>query len=431
MVMNDVEDNAKNFIENNNIFLNTGDSFFKWVAPPIQGEITYGIPNVKVNIEKTKGAGAIMHPNQIMYQCQYSFDEVGRRSTSKIGESKIEVALFFGDAIVFGEGVNDYETIATYYERLNPKCRSYNYGFSGHGPTHMLRQVSSLNFKNQFKNKKGVVYYILRDDAVKSTVGQVPWAQGTPKYTYNSYGNLEYSGTYNQSDCVHEKIYLPSQFSEQDHTLTADIFKEIQKNVIKTSIDLKVFVVILPLTFSFRKICKLFRDRSIKYKNFFYTDLDYLTEQTARFIDGAHTPQSNYIIARKLTEPYKENLELEETELNSTVEEKQYKDILRRNIFMLPSTSELPPDDAGVLIAQILKNYKHVNKISNKELELLSKKWFVEKIKLIKDLQLLSSNTSRLELLTKYEYFKDDALLLSLFIKEYIDSRYLLTVNIP
>ena len=98
---------------------------------------------------------------------------------------------------------------------------------------------------------------------------------------------------------------------------------------------------------------------------------------------------------------------------------------------MLPSTSELPPDDAGVLIAQILKNYKHVNKISNKELELLSKKWFVEKIKLIKDLQLLSSNTSRLELLTKYEYFKDDALLLSLFIKEYIDSRYLLTVNIP
>ena len=431
MVITQVEESTKDFIENNNIFLDVGDPFNTWIAPPIQGEVTYGIPDTKVNIKKVKGASTIMHPNQTIYECSYSFDSIGRRTTQHTESAKTKVALFFGDAMTFGEGVNDCETVASYYENLNSQTTSHNYGFLGHGPTHMLRQITSQKFKDQFKYTKGTIFYILRDDAIKSTAGQVPWAEGTPKYTIASNGTLEYSGVYKQTDCVHEKIYLPSQFTEKDRTLTVKVFEEAKNSLTQLSKDLELLVVIIPLTFSSHNLIKLLRKSNINYENYYYTDLEYLTDTTARYIDGIHTPQSNYVIAKKLTQlPSKpsESSEIEFRKLE-TIEELKY--LLRRYTFMLPCMVDFPIDDVGVIIAQLTKRFRILDENEDTEVMELAREWHAEKIKLIRDLQLPEKETSQSEIHSKCIYFSEDRILFNLFVKEYVDSRYLLTIDIP
>ena len=431
MVITQVEESTKDFIENNNIFLDVGDPFTKWIAPPIQGEVTYGIPGIEANIKKVKGANTIMHPNQTIYECSYSFDSIGRRTTQSIEGNKTEVALFFGDAMTFGEGVNDCETVASYYERLNNQTTSYNYGFLGHGPTHMLRQITSQKFKDQFKDTKGTVFYILRDDAIKSTAGQVPWAEGTPKYTVTSKNTLEYNGTYKQTDCIHEKIYLPSQFTEKDRALTVKVFEEAKNSLTGVSKDLELIVVIIPLTFSSHNLTKLLIKSNINYENYYYTDLEYLTDTTARYIDGIHTPQSNYIIAKKLTQLPSTTSGSSEIEFRKleTIEELKY--LLRRYTFMLPCMVDFPIDDVGVIIAQLTKKFRILDKSEDTEIMELAKKWHAEKIKLIKDLQLPEKETSQSEVYSKCTYFSEDPILLNLFVREYVDSRYLLVISIP
>ena len=65
---------------------------------------------------------------------------------------KNKVGIFFGDSMCFGEGLNDNETIPYYFEKSNIDYRSINYGFMGHGPSHMLYTINTPKFKKEFKD---------------------------------------------------------------------------------------------------------------------------------------------------------------------------------------------------------------------------------------------------------------------------------------
>ena len=79
--MQSIDQEAREFILKNNIFLYTGDDFSKYIKPGIKGINTWGIPNTEANIEKTKGSNSLTYPDKLVYKAKYTFDGYGRRNT--------------------------------------------------------------------------------------------------------------------------------------------------------------------------------------------------------------------------------------------------------------------------------------------------------------------------------------------------------------
>ena len=155
----EAEYKSKNFILNNNKFIETGDSFKKYTIA-FEGLNTFGIPNASVNIRKEKTPDSLMKPSSLVFEAKYTFDNQGRRNTSLVKGKKDKVALFFGDAHCFGEGLNDNETLPYYFSLSNNKYNCTNYGFLGHGPNHMLYRVQLPEFQKQYSNKEGKIFFV-------------------------------------------------------------------------------------------------------------------------------------------------------------------------------------------------------------------------------------------------------------------------------
>lgn len=384
--INKLDLDTKEFIETNNVFIDVGDAPNTWIARKIPGTVSYGIPNTNPHIKKVKGKDTILNPNKTLYDCTYSFDDLGRRTTiSSDSLIKDKVALFFGDAMAFGEGVNDNETLPSLFEKNNIEYRGYNYGFLGYGPSHMLLEISSDRFKQEFKGKKGKVFFVYRDDAIKVSVGKVPWLEGSPKYTYKE-DKLTHSGEYSLADYDEEAIYLPSEFTNEDYKLTLKIFLECRRILREISPNLELNIITLPLSFTVQKMVKDLRDNGIICYNYYHVDLEYRTGKTARFLDGIHTPESNKVLIDKLTSDMR-NGTFEDT-LIPTGEIYSLDDLkaeLRIHCFMLPCMVDFPVDDAGVIIAQLLKRYTGNESYSRTELLKDAEQWHNMKIFLVEN----------------------------------------------
>ena len=348
-ILKEAEKQTKNFIINNNKFVETGDSFDKYTTA-YEGLNTFGIPNVSVNIRKEKTSDSLTHPNSLVFEAKYTFDSKGRRNTKLSKGKKDKVALFFGDAHCFGEGLNDDETLPYYFSLTNKKYKSINYGFLGHGPNHMLYRVKLPEFKKQYKDKEGKVFFIYRDDAVKISVGKVPWSVGHPKYS----NKLIYQGPFTKPG---EELYLPSSFTKKDYNFTTNLFCEINKSIKTISDKLDFYVVIIPLSFSNYYIEPLLEKNNLNVINLFSIDLHKIIPNNARFLDGVHTKQANEIICSYINQylsgkrmaksfKYTKYKNLKEIKKRLTIEAKYMSNMV-----------EFPYDDAGVIISNVLKNY--------------------------------------------------------------------------
>ena len=345
----EAENKSKNFILSNNKFIETGDSFDKYTIA-FEGLNTFGRPNASVNIRKEKTADSLMYPNSLVFEAKYTFDNKGRRNTKLYKGKKDKVALFFGDAHCFGEGLNDDETLPYYFSLSNKKYKSINYGFLGHGPNHMLYRVRLPEFKKQYKNKQGKIFFIYRDDAVKISVGRVPWSMGHPKFN----DKLEYDGPFTVSG---DEMYLPSSFTEKDYNFTAKLFKEINKTIKSISNELEFHIVIIPLSFSNYYIEPLLKKNNLDVINLYTLDLEKLTNIKSRFLDGVHTRYSNEIICHHINEYLKGKntiKSLSHTEYRNLSEVKKRLTIEAK---YMPSMADFPYDDAGVIISNVLKHY--------------------------------------------------------------------------
>tara|TARA_R100000734_G_C3310484_1_gene101257 strand:- start:7 stop:1131 length:1125 start_codon:yes stop_codon:yes gene_type:complete len=345
----EAEYKSKNFILNNNKFIETGDSFKKYTIA-FEGLNTFGIPNASVNIRKEKTPDSLMKPSSLVFEAKYTFDNQGRRNTSLVKGKKDKVALFFGDAHCFGEGLNDNETLPYYFSLSNNKYNCTNYGFLGHGPNHMLYRVQLPEFQKQYNNKEGKIFFIYRDDAVKISVGKVPWSKGHPKYN----NEINYEGPFTSTG---EEMYLPSSFTDEDYNFTLKLFLEINKTVKSISKKLDFYIVIIPLSFSNYYIEPLLEKNNLNVINLYTVDLEKITKGKARFLDGVHTKYSNEIICSYINQflsGKKMVKSLQHTEYKNL---KDIKDRLTIEANYMPSMTDFPYDDAGVIISNVLKNY--------------------------------------------------------------------------
>lgn len=73
---------------------------------------------------------------ETVYDVTYNIDErYGRKTSSSVRTVSAQKDLyFFGGSFVFGEGVEDDETLPSIVARAAPDWRVTNFGFPGHGP---------------------------------------------------------------------------------------------------------------------------------------------------------------------------------------------------------------------------------------------------------------------------------------------------------
>lgn len=362
-MVNSLNEEVKDFISQNNIFEEEGDNFSTF-HPKLK---SWGIPNFTAKTKKFK-TNSLRYAHHKVYACTYNFDSEGRRKTFTNSETD-SVGLIFGDSIAFGTGVPDDYTLASYFAKHNPNTQYYNYGFPGHGPAHMLLHVLDDNFKEEFKNKKGTLYYILRDDAIKVSNGKVDWCEDYPKVISG-----EYVGSFSKEEIPAQSDYLASEFTTEDYTNTVAIFESIKNELKNISKDLELQIIILPSSFCNFELIPFLQDKNIDYKNLYFTDLEFLTENKSRFLDGTFKPKAFDIISKIVTDKNSKQIDLQLPN-NFTIDE-----TVEMLGLMMPSFVDYPDDDSGVICSLICKWY---NKSTYINLHKKFKSYFQYKSKII------------------------------------------------
>lgn len=342
---------AQKFIQDNNQFVIEGTDPREYIIQHDTGYKFKGAPNKTAYVKKSKSNNSITYPGATVFDVSYTFDENGIRNVP-VSECIDKHAIFFGDSQAFGEGVNDNETLPFCFQKES-KYRSYNYAFPGHGVDNMLGWLKSDEFENRFENKLGEIFYIYRDDSIKTC------------------NNLGYERT-------------ADEFTDEHYSKVLHLLLECIEVVSNISSNLNFTVVILPLSFSHKKISKVLTENNINTVNLFYTDLGYLTNMKSRWLDGTHTGLSNRVLSKFLVKHFNEGLihddYFNDTSINS-VESK-----VEIESFFMPYMIDFPVDDSGVIISEIVKSYSTYN-ISN--LFEISKTKHIEKLHLINTLKKL------------------------------------------
>jgi hypothetical protein len=139
--------------------------------------------------------------DEVVYEVVYSIDAYSRRVTpAENPEQRRQFILFFGDSFIFGEGVNDHETLPFYVSELAPHYRAYNYGLSGYGPQQMLAKLQSDDLAEEVPETEGIAIYVFIDAHVERAIGSMyvynAWGDQMPYYLVDWQGNLVRRGNF-------------------------------------------------------------------------------------------------------------------------------------------------------------------------------------------------------------------------------------------
>jgi hypothetical protein len=113
-------------------------------------------------------------------------DRFHKRVTPDHTPENQQFAMFLGCSIVFGEGVEDDETMPWHFQQLSGEYNAYNFGANGHATNHVLARFTCENLRKQVPEKVGVAFYIFFWDHVWRANGSmnryVDWLSGAPYY---------------------------------------------------------------------------------------------------------------------------------------------------------------------------------------------------------------------------------------------------------
>jgi hypothetical protein len=180
--------------------------------------------------------------NDVVYNVTYSIDNHSRRIVSQNPLNSLNHILLFGCSYIFGEGLNDNETIQYFLSKNYNKSIILNYGIHGYGPQQMLTNLE----KNTFEDVpyKGIALYFFIYDHYYRAVGKTTWSYSQPCYIKRNF-TLQRDGNF--FDCrrtqtffykfvykLKQKLFTCKMFCPNTFLLTHDD-KELLHQMIKQS----------------------------------------------------------------------------------------------------------------------------------------------------------------------------------------------------
>lgn len=174
--------------------------------PKVEYSHKYIVPNPELGysaVDSTFRVGAIKRlraSDEEVYKTSYSFAN-GKRRTPNSDQFSQKYALFLGGSCMFGEGVNDNETLPFYYnDQADKSLNIRNYAFHGYG-THQVYTIA----KNQIVSdtdllaaKNVDVFYWFISPHILRANGFAAWDLNGPRYTIEN-GQLSHTGSFSAS----------------------------------------------------------------------------------------------------------------------------------------------------------------------------------------------------------------------------------------
>lgn len=123
-----------------------------------------------------------------------TLDQWKRRSTVQ-SETATKHMLFFGGSFVFGDIVNDDQTLASVVTKLAPEFQGYNYGYPGGAPTVMLTQLLARDMPKEIREKSGysvLVWNNFHADRIFPVPRSISYVKDMPHYSFSADGRLQY-----------------------------------------------------------------------------------------------------------------------------------------------------------------------------------------------------------------------------------------------
>lgn len=150
---------------------------------------------------------------EIVYDVAYNIDEHYARKTSSSARTApaTKDLYFFGGSFVFGEGVEDDETLPSIVARAAPDWRVTNFGFPGHGPAQMLQRLESDAPLQDVAGADAMLVYVFIPGHVRRVIGSMrvatSWGRDFPRYALNAEDELVRLGNFSDSRPFISKAY--------------------------------------------------------------------------------------------------------------------------------------------------------------------------------------------------------------------------------
>ena len=168
--------NIKSFIDKNDYYTESNIQY------DINKEYGYYPKTNSEFVEK------IFYKKRLLRVNNYTINERGHRKTKNFDINTNECIVFYGGSIIFGQSLNDDETLPHYVSiKLNGKKKVFNFAFNGYGPHQFLSKIEN-NYLDELKTCKKLDFiYLYINDHIGRVVGKRSWGDKSPRYIFNGY----------------------------------------------------------------------------------------------------------------------------------------------------------------------------------------------------------------------------------------------------
>jgi hypothetical protein len=134
--------------------------------------------------------------DELIYHKTYTIEASGARATPG-SQAGGPTYLFIGDSYIFGEGLNDDETLPSQFaQHLGVPAHVVNLGVLGYGPNHLVRAIESGLYDKYVVGKVAAVITWSTSLQMPRVIGDGGWLGSSPRYVLDASGHLNYTGTF-------------------------------------------------------------------------------------------------------------------------------------------------------------------------------------------------------------------------------------------
>jgi len=244
-------------------------SIFDFLSPKIFFKNSDYITNSNIEYDINKHYGyypktnsefveKIFYKKRLLRVNNYTINERGHRKTKNFDINTNECIVFFGGSIIFGQSLNDDETLPHYVSiKLNGQKKVFNFAFNGYGPHQFLSKIEN-NYLDELKICKKLDFiYLYINDHIGRVVGKRSWGDKSPRYIFNGY-DLTQKGFFSsypfklimkfRKNIRNSKtlsiLYNIEKINKKDQVLLIKILDEIEKKSKNININSNFYYII-------------------------------------------------------------------------------------------------------------------------------------------------------------------------------------------
>lgn len=284
------------------------------------------VPNVRAQSRLRRA-----DTGEILYEAVYTTDDYGRRITTGLEHGpRNKHLILLGCSLVFGEGINDDQTLSSQIAKITPRYRVYNSGESAASAVRFVERIQRGDLWNGISESEGVAVYVLFKGHLERFVGPMSivgsWGPLLPFATEDDSGRFVVKGNFLTERPISTFFYrliwpsqirkffsinIPWRYDRTDYQRFAKMVLQVKNDYLKRFPDQKFYVVFHPIETSeafVENLSEEFEALGIEYLDYGVFKLQKYTSKPAYLQwDGHPTAEANRILAPVLVKDLRLN----------------------------------------------------------------------------------------------------------------------------